>query len=173
MNPKVVMVPWSFLLVTAILASNGCDNRLRVAPARDEVCGTWMIDWDRTSWREARELAENGTIDRESGHLEIRDDGTFSIDSLPDFSMFRPSPMEAKYSDTGTWTFKSYGQKPVYISLTYETGKNVVSDRKGQFIYILQEGDEYVLHVTIGDPDSNNILILRRCSDPPPSKTAD
>jgi len=126
----------------------------------------WVIDPDRTTWREARPLLRSGAIGPRHGYLEIKRDGRFAIEALPDFWGEWPGPIVAHRSGSGKWWIDDdalSGDSYVFLSFDEVDGEGA-RHKESHAVYFTQEGSEYFLHVIIWDPDTGDELVLLRAS---------
>lgn len=139
---------------------------LRNAPSRNEICGVWVVDTERTNWPDAAPHLRDESTDAERGHLEIKPDGRFLLVDLVDFSKFQFGPVTVLKSASGAWWI---GTHPVYdwsyLWLKFEQVDGVPMEDKDAAAYFRREGDEYLLHVIIGDPDEGDFLVFRRTNE--------
>ena len=129
---------------------------LKSAPPKDQICGTWVIDAERTTWDEA-----SGVIDPQRGHLEITADGQFLIQDLPDFSL-HIGPIVPRQSGSGDWWTNIDTQGFAYLWLDFQVVDGKPTEDKCAAAYFRQEGQDYFLHVTIVDPDTGDALVMRK-----------
>lgn len=140
---------------------------LKDAPPKDRICGIWVIDPDRTTWRDAKPLLARGEIGPQHGYLEITADGRFVIENLPDFSFGCFGPIVPHQSGSGTWwTAFDQMNEWSYLWLHFEKvdGKSV--EDKTASVHFRREGDDYFLHVIIIDPDTGDALVMRKTDKP-------
>ncbi len=136
-------------------------------PPRDRLCGVWVIDSNRTEWKAARPLLENGRIGPNRGYLQIWPDGRFNIAGLPDFSIFYSGPIPSHVSASGKWQIKTDVMTNwAYLWLEYDSADILSTKEKHAALKFLPEGEEVFLHVTIGDPDQGDVLIMRKTDKP-------
>ena len=154
----------SFLLCLAALAAcTACHGYLKNAPPRDRLSGIWIIDPNRTSWREAKSLLASGEISPQRGYLELKLDGQFVIADLPDFSKSCPTSIMPHQNASGTW-WRAYDQmnEISYLWLEFEKVNGKPAEGKCASFHFQQEGVDYFLHVMILDPESGDVLVLRK-----------
>jgi hypothetical protein len=137
---------------------------LKYVPPRAEICGTWVIDPERTSGEAAKPLLERKEIGPNQGSLEIRADGSFVIIDLPDFSFEGTGPIDAPHSASGKWWTATNSDGFPYLWLDYKTldHKPIPGDDRCASAYFRHEGGKYLLHVIIWDPDTGDALVLKK-----------
>ena len=160
--------------IMALAVWGGCQydpyyyRYLRYVPPREEICGTWIIDAERTSWRAAKPLLERKEIGPHRGSLEIRADGSFAIIDLPDFSFGNTGPIVPPHSASGKWWTDTDSQGLSYLWLDCKSldGKPIPGDDRSASPYFRHEGGKYLLHVIIWDPDTGDALVLKKREEP-------
>jgi hypothetical protein len=155
------------VVVTAVVCC-GCGNQyLKQAPPTAELCGNWRIDLARTKWKEAAPFLKGRSL---PGRLSLRSDGTFSFKEMPDFSVagfctFTPT---FRYHGTGKWwTDTSISDGTAYLSLNMEVLDGKQQQHTAGIAHFHREGGECFLCFTIRDPDSDQVLIMRKVEDQP------
>jgi hypothetical protein len=158
------------LLTVSIMAMatwGGCQydpyhyTYLKYVPPRAEICGTWVIDPERTSWEAAKPLLERKEIGPHRGSLEIRADGSFVIIDLPDFSKEHTGPIVPPHSASGKWWTATDSEGP-YLWLDFKALDGKPTDDRCASAYFRHEGGNYLLHVIIEDPDTGDALVLKK-----------
>jgi hypothetical protein len=160
----------TLLSAMAVVVCSGCaDPHLEHQPSLDRFRGIWVIDPDRTTWRAAKPFLQDGSIGPNRGHLEIRADGTFVVKDLPDFSLFADLGITLHQSGSGTW---HTDQHPVYkwslLFLDYKTvdGKAAPADKTAH-LYFVGNQSALFLQAMILDPDTGDVLVLRKATEQP------
>jgi hypothetical protein len=139
---------------------------LRDVPPRAEICGTWVVDFDGTTWRAATSLPERALADGQHAHLDLNEDGRFSIEGLPDFSFGAPLSITSitfLESASGTWRTEFDPMNEwSYLWLDFDEVNGVCMTEKVASVNFRRQGQEYLLHVIVGDPDSGDALLMRK-----------
>ncbi len=159
-----------FLLgVATIVTCSGCQydpfahTYLKDAPPEDRICGIWVIDSDRTTWAEARPLLEDGSIGPERGHLEIRPDGQFVVEDLPDFEAGDFGSLVLLQSARGRWWTNSDPMNDqAYLWFEFEEVNGEPVEDKNEIAYFRCRREDYFLHVIIWDPDTGDAFVMRQ-----------
>lgn len=161
---------WLLLLGVAV-AICGCSENVyypafvRIVPPEDDICGIWVIDADRTTWREVRARWKDGSMAPEEGYLEIRPDRRFTIEGLPDFSKSPRGAIDVPLRGNGSWWAKNNpGSEWAYLWLIFEDVTSDQSEAKRAALYFSLEGDTYYLSVNIDDPDLGDYLVMRKAN---------
>jgi len=163
---------WIIRVLSVLLAltAGGCGNPYvstfaRTEPDSDHFVGEWHIDVD-----ESYVSFEFGpTIQNAS--LVLHSDGTFEATELPGHAFntnrmdgFLLEPGEVVSSDDvtgrGTWKVeKKQGWWAVGLQWTTRSDTPV---KYGDVIHIRNQSPEYLLHYTVGDPDTGRAIVFRR-----------
>lgn len=139
------------------------DLYLKNAPPRQRLCGTWVIDPQKTTWREARPLLDSGSVARERGHLDIRSNGRYSLEHLPDFSIHGSDEIANLENASGSWRIRFDPMNELsYLWLDFEeVDDEPATDKHAMFLF-RREGADYLLHAIISDPDSGDAFVMRK-----------
>ena len=151
--------------MTTVPCFGGCDSqRLKYAPPKPEICGDWIIDLERTNWPRAAPLLQRELHDE---RLVIRSDGTFSFREMPDFSDFVTFAPTFHHHGTGRWWTNTNTEGIAYLSLIIDEMDGQPQKQTAGVAYfcrepvVLAEG-KYFLCFTIIDPDSGEVLVLKK-----------
>ncbi|NQT37126.1 MAG: hypothetical protein HQ581_06535 [Planctomycetes bacterium] len=122
-----------------------------------------MIDRERTTWSKAIPLLENGIMGPHRGYLEIRPDGQFIIEDLPDFSFQATGRIVPHQSASGSWDIRpASGNQLSCLWLDFEivNGQTV----EGTFAHVgfRHEWAGDFLHVIVEDPDMPDAFVMRK-----------
>ncbi len=121
------------------------------------------MDTRHTTWAEAQALLQSGGIVPEEGFLEIGGDGQFAVKDLPNFSLEHMGPIDLHWNASGRWrTGYDRMNERAYLWLKTAKVNEELTDGITAMALFLYQDDEYFLHVTIGDPDSADALVLRK-----------
>jgi hypothetical protein len=148
--------------MTIVAMCCGCsDNYLKEVPPKLEICGDWRIDLTRTKWKAAAPLLQSGGRD---GHLTVRPDGTFSFRELPDFSLcgFCTRAPTFYHDGTGEWWTNIDNEGWSYLWLNIEQMDGQHQEDTSGAAFFRREGGKYFLCFTVIDPDSDEVLVLKR-----------
>ena len=138
-------------------------QNLNYSPPRGRICGVWVIDRSRTHWNDAKPLLESESLGAQHGFLEIGHDGQFAIQDLPDFSREGFWPFVPRLSASGKWwTDFDPMNGWSYLWLNYEKVNGEPVEHRCAVAHFRRERELYSLHITIGDPDSRESLVLRK-----------
>ena len=161
-RPRVLFAIGVIALGAAYLLYSDYHRYMRTVPPTDRICGIWVIDPERTTWREARNLIQRGVIDPSQGYLEISRPDKFVISDLPDFSFEAPWKIALHLSGSGTWRTDIDVQGFAYLWLDFREVDGKPTEEIRATAVFRREGAEYFLHAIIKDPDSGDTLVLRR-----------
>lgn len=133
------------------------------SPPRDELYGIWSIDGERTTWRDLTPLLQSGDIDPKRGYLELKSDGHFLIDDLPDISLRGCYPIVPHQSGSGKWWIgPGAGDGLPYIWLDYREVDGEAVEDKNAALYFRHEASQWFLQAIILDPDSGDVLVMKK-----------
>ncbi len=133
---------------------------LKEPPPKTDICGVWSIDSDRTNWHEAMPFIQSG---RQVGRLTIWLDGTFFFEEMPDFSLFGfCDPPAFHHYGTGRWWTSINTEDVSYLWLDIEKMDGQRQERVAGVAHFLREGGKYFLYCTVRDPDSDEVLVLKK-----------
>jgi hypothetical protein len=137
-------------------------------PPEDCICGEWGVDLDQTRWKVATDLPRDGKWSIHNGRLLIMPDGSFRIEKLPNFW----DMVSFAQSATGKWNIAEMPDGYWYIGLRFLTiGGRAAESGEYVSFFFRHEGEEYFLHHWVSDPDSGDILVMKRKGPPPQTDT--
>lgn len=137
---------------------------LRGRPSREQICGTWSFDVERTTWEDARRLIRRGILEPTRGYLLIEEDGTFLIEGVPDFSRPPSKSLDPHCSAVGTWPMAfSEMDERYYRWLDYEEGdRQGEKERRRAHIIFRAKNNQLLLQPAVSDPDMGDVFLLRK-----------
>ena len=123
----------------------------------------WVIDRSKTTWKELNRFLKNDVGKTQPGYLKIEANGKYTIKDMPNFWSF-PCPAEPLQCCSGEWwtsTNLSDQTACLWLDVKNVNGKKIDSEESAH-IYFMQEGNMIYLSVIILDPDSDDILVLKK-----------
>jgi hypothetical protein len=158
---KLILLLCVVTTTVFIIYLNNIEYNLREPPPIDALCGIWVVDAYKAAWN--GEKVEESR--RQSGYLEIRQDGHFTLGDFPDyFVQFPPWRLfENIQSGAGDWwTGYNPGNHESYLRLDFKQVNGNPIDRKSGYLFFRRKGQDYFLWITIGDPDTEDYVVLRK-----------
>ncbi len=144
------------------------DEYTRTEPDRADVVGVWQANGFTVDW-----LRDQGYVLDGLPQLELRDDGTFTMTAMPDcWRIFFPSDRKKVLeSGSGTWRVEKvqewYALEMDFDRLNGETWTSTFSN----VFHLCRQQPPYMVHITVGDPDSGDCLELERVPAAAPAPT--
>lgn len=159
----------ALLCIVSLASCSGCQSRdsfMADCPPRHRICGRWAIDPVHTTWTEAQESLKNGLLIPESGYLEIGPDDRFAFENLPDFSFEHTGRIALHQSGSGYWwTAYDRMNEWAYIWLEYQHANGKPVEHRHAVATFLRSGTDYLLHITIKDPDTGDAMVMRKVGE--------
>jgi hypothetical protein len=130
----------------------------RTKPNLSDLVGTW-VPTDAT----IKDMKEQGGYTISVHHLILRADGTFEMTNMPDWwkDGFGKSKKGLE-SGLGNWQLHEDPQGPWSawaVELQFPDNSVVLNQ-----IHVRRQKPPYLLHVTIGDPDSGHVMLFEKKS---------
>lgn len=164
-----IAVTIAFLFGIAVfIIWSGCQydpyyySYLRSEPPAEEICGIWVVDTERTTWRKAKAFLQAGLLDPKHGCLELESNGLFKLEGLPNFWSAAQRVIVPENSGSGRWTLEQDQNGIWYVDLSIEEVNDKAVKHEGDMVLFRREGLDYFLHITIIDPDSGEALVMKR-----------
>ena len=150
----LVLVP---LLATACM-NNGIEwselDYTRSRPKEADLVGTWTV-----TEKTARDIRDRGGYAKSDPKIVLLADGTCSVIDMPDWwrGGFGHSHKQLE-SGQGKWKI----EKEENVWTIYVLGLELPAGH--QTVHLSRQRPPYLLHATLGDPDSGNYMIFERAT---------
>ena len=160
-----------FSLVCAglIAACSACDydpfyhSYLTSIPPKQSICGTWVVDAERTTWPAGRECVRNGSLGADQAFLVIDPDNRFVFQNLPLFGDWSTECVAPGRRCSGDWRTSIQISPSEFAHLWLDIQDvNGTPAEESACYFFRQEGSDYFLHMIIVDPASGDALVLRK-----------
>ena len=148
------------LVAGAAILLSGCQgdpyypSYTKREPDPKDVVGTYVPD-ERT----AGIVRSRKGLELLSTQIIIRPDGTYSIDNVPEWNnAMSASSVGPLVTRSGTWRLEQRQNAFWVVSILYRNGP---TDTYGA-INLREQKPPYLLHFTLGDPDSGESLVFTK-----------
>jgi hypothetical protein len=151
-----------------VMAAIGCrydpyhNSYLKQIPPTDDLCGVWIIHANETTWGEARRIVDAGKLGPDQAFLKVEPNGQFTVANVPGVLYLGLQPITNEVRASGTWETRLDAQGLAYMGLRFETLNGEPVEQRYRALSFRSEGGNLLLHIGIGDPDSGNVVVLRR-----------
>lgn len=148
------------LLTVAALLLGGCQgdpyypSYTKREPNPKDIVGTYVPD-ERT----AGVIRSRKGLELLSTQIVIRADGTYSIDNVPEWNnAMSASSVGPLVTRSGTWHLEQPQKAFWVVSILYRNGSTDTYDG----INLREQKPPYLLHFTLGDPDSGESMVFTK-----------
>ena len=130
----------------------------RNKPNQADVLGTWV-----PTAATIKDLRERGGYAVSKHQLILRDDGTFAMVNMPDWWLDGVGQSRKSFeSGSGKWRFYQDHDPWTVWAVELEFSKFVIPNA----IHLQRQKPPYLIHITVGDPDSGHYMLFEKESDP-------
>jgi hypothetical protein len=162
-NKLILLLVFIAYIASFIGCIDKSSSYLSSSPPKEQLTGMWVIDQNRTHWRDVKTYLESKSFDAQKSYLRIGQDGHFIINDLPDFSRSMLHKDGFIISASGEWWIDFDGMNGwSYLWLEYKKVNEKNVEHRNAAANFLLEGETYFLYITIGDPDELDFLVLRK-----------
>jgi len=130
----------------------------REKPDEKDIVGVWVANARSAEW-----LKGKGYAVAASPALELRADGTFTMEHMPDcwrvfFDREREGLLE---SGAGTWQIGRH-QEWWVVELTFDRPPWFSGGSYSTRFHLRRQTPPYLLHIIVGDPDAGDGIVMER-----------
>jgi hypothetical protein len=152
----------TLLFLPLALFLSGCMNNgiewselsyTRKKPNQADVIGTWV-----PTATTVKDLREVGGYVISKHELILRADGTFTMVNMPDWWSGRNEPKKGFESGSGKWQLLQDNNVWTVWDIELDFSEFVVANA----IHLQRQKPPYLLHITVGDPDSGHYMLFER-----------